>query len=308
LAHVLESERIDIVCERNFDMTLLAALACHWRPTRRVSFVSSNPERDLADRLGRFGSIKRAFLKRAYRRADRVVAVSNGVTRSVCQYYGLSSEQVVTIPSSLDPERVARLAAESAPAWDPGRFHVVAVGRLHPAKGYPHLLEAIDELVHRRQLTQIQLWIVGEGSLHAALESEVQSRSLDQHVCLAGHQANPLPYVKRAQLFCLPSLYEGMPNALLEAVFCGTPVVASDCRSGPGEILDGGRLGRLVPPGDAVALADAIADAIANYPRWQSLTDEARRFAEERFSLKASVGMLEQLLLEVGVTARTKGT
>src|SRR5262249_24281289 len=142
--------------------------------------------------------------------------------------------------------------SQSLPATETRRegewFEIVTAGRLHAQKGYIHLLEAIAELVHHRVRRQIHLRILGTGPLEAALKADIARLKLTGHVTLAGYIANPLPYYRQADLFCLSSLYEGMPNALVEAMLCQVPVLATDCLSGPGEILAGGRYGLLVPP------------------------------------------------------------
>ena len=299
LAGLLASEMIDVVYDRNFPMTLLADAACHYRPTPRISVVSSDPARDLSENAGKYPALKRWYLKGAYRRANRVVAVSRGVAKAVCDYYQLPVDHVLTIYNSIDPERLARLAEEYRPEFDPGRFHIVSVGRLVPPKGYRYLIEAMDTLVHRDGLTQLLLWLVGGGPLQVELDELIQRSQLASHVNFIGFEKNPIPYTKSAHLFCLPSLYEGMPNALLEAVMCDTPVLAADCPSGPAEILDGGRVGHLVPPGDSEALARAIASAVAEYERWQSLTPRARIHVSNHFGRSNTVSLLEDLLEEV---------
>ena len=113
-----------------------------------------------------------------------------------------------------------------------------------------------------------------------------------------GRQANPLPLIRQADLFCLPSLFEGMPNALLEAMACRTPVLAADCPTGPREILDGGRFGCLVPPADPAALADAIEDAMLNHGRWRERVEAARRHVEEQYGPEQSLALLESLFQE----------
>jgi glycosyltransferase involved in cell wall biosynthesis len=109
-----------------------------------------------------------------------------------------------------------------------------------------------------RQSHPARLLILGEGELHADLWRLVQALGLTDAVAMPGYEPNPFAYMRRARVFVLSSRYEGLPNALIQAMACGCPVVSTDCPSGPREILDGGRYGALVPVGDVDALADAI--------------------------------------------------
>src|SRR5206468_12041653 len=122
--------------------------------------------------------------------------------------------------------------------------------------------------------------ILGDGPLRGALEKYIADHALKASVSLPGYRENPLPYFRQANLFCLSSLYEGMPNALVEAMLCRVPVLATDCPSGPAELLYGGRLGKLVPPADSRALADAIENANVNRDPWQNLVGGGRRHNE----------------------------
>jgi len=133
------------------------------------------------------------------------------------------------------------------------------------------------------------LRILGTGPLEAQLQATIQSHRLQSHVRLEGFCPNPLPIYRQAQLFCLSSLFEGMPNALVEAIACGTPAVSTDCPSGPAEILAAGKLGALVPPGDPNALAMAMDDAIGNYASWKERTAAAEQHIRIMFG--ADVGM-----------------
>jgi glycosyltransferase involved in cell wall biosynthesis len=127
---------------------------------------------------------------------------------------------------------------------------------------------------------------------------------LGRHVRLLGFQANPLCFLRAADLYCLSSRYEGMPNALVEAILCGTPVIATDCQSGPREILQEGALGRLVPAESPQALAEAIADAIAHPSEWKSLAPIARKQVEDRFSLPAGMDRLSKILNDAAAARR----
>ncbi|MGE0759323.1 MAG: glycosyltransferase [Pirellulaceae bacterium] len=301
LRSVLHRESIEVVCERNFAMTLLSARAVGSR-VPRIAFIGSDPQRDLAQNAGRFGWLKKRYLGRAYRAAHCVVCVSDGVAQAASAFYGL--QQVSTIHNFVDLERIARLAAEYRPPYEPERFHVVVVGRLHAAKGHTVLLAAVDELVHRRNGGRVVVWLVGRGPLQTELERQVKQYRLEDHVRFVGHQPNPLPYMRDASLLCLPSLYEGLPNVLVEAMACGTPVLATDCQSGPAEILLDGKLGALVPVGDATALAAGLADAMAHHGTWTARTAAARQHIVEHYSLEAGMAAIETLITSAAEHAR----
>jgi glycosyltransferase involved in cell wall biosynthesis len=152
---------------------------------------------------------------------------------------------------------------------------VLAAGRLEPAKGFVRLVEAFGCVVERRDA---RLVIIGEGRQRQRLEREVRERGLMDRVDLPGFQQNPYAFMSRAQSFVLSSEYEGLPNVLIQAMAFGTPVVATNCESGPAEILEGGRYGTLVPVGDVPQLAAAITESL-DKPR----QPEARASVLSRF-------------------------
>jgi glycosyltransferase involved in cell wall biosynthesis len=264
-----------------------------------VSAVVADPRLEFEANHARFGFAKRHLLGRAYRTADRVVAVSEGVRTGLLEFFHLPPQQVTTCYNIFDIPQLDAAAAEECPDFDETRFHVISVGRLQHEKGQRYLVDAFDELVNRRGHKQSMLWLVGSGPDEASLRAHVSSMRLDNHVRFEGFQANPMPYLRRADLFCLPSLFEGMPNALVEAMLAGTPVVSSDCPSGPREILADGEHGCLVPPADPLALADAVEDAIKNREAWIARTAGARRFVAETFSIKAGMDRIESLFQEL---------
>jgi glycosyltransferase involved in cell wall biosynthesis len=133
---------------------------------------------------------------------------------------------------------------------------ILGAGRLQRQKDFPTLLRAFARLRQRRPC---RLLILGEGSGRAELEQLIAALGIGADVDLPGFQPAPYPFMRAASLFVLSSAWEGSPNVLTEAMALGTPVVATDCPSGPAEILAGGRFGALVPVGDDVALADAMA-------------------------------------------------
>lgn len=304
IARTIDAEQIDVLYDRTSNVTLMTSLAKPKSSVKRISVVVADPRREIDANHAKFAFAKRYLLRRAYRNADRVVTVSEGVREGVVEFYGLTTDQVVTCYNVFDVPRVEGLAENTCPEFDEGRFHVVSVGRLQHEKGQSYLVDAIDELVNRRGLQQLLLWIVGSGPDAVGLQEQVDHRSLDEHVRFEGFQANPMPYLKQADLFCLPSLYEGMPNALVEAMIVKTPVLACDCPSGPREILSDGEFGCLVPPADSHALAAAIENAVADYSAWEGRVITAHRHIEQTFSIKTGMQRIETLLQEVAAHGR----
>lgn len=302
LAQVLRDQKIDCVYDRTYHMTLITAGARrHW-PTPHVAVVVTDPERDFETNPERFRWAKRRLLKRAYRSADRVIGVSMGVRQAAIGRYQLAPTQTGTIYNGFDIARIDQRMNEPLPGKDrkpADRFEIVASGRLHSQKGFADLLAAMHELVHVRRRALVHLRILGTGPLEADLKALAAHLKLDAHVTFAGFHLNPLPFYRQADLFCLSSLYEGLPNALVEAMLCQTPVLSTDCPSGPREVLADGLFGRLVPPASPVALADAIDDCFANPEPWRARTELARKHINRRFSLDASIQALEALITEV---------
>jgi len=298
LSHVLKEQKADVVYDRTLVMTLVSAPAATHARVPFVSVAVADPKYDLEHHDARFKWLKKRLLCRAYREARQVVAVSEDLRRRLIEYYALSPDRVAVIRNPIDLARVDRLAAGGEPNFQADRFHVVSAGRLQEQKGYVHLLAAIDELVNVRRRKQVLLHILGQGPQERMLQSIVAERNLEGHVSFEGFQPNPLSHFRAAHLVCLASIYEGMPNVLLEAMACRTPVLAANCPTGPRELLDDGRLGRLVPPANAGGLADAIDDAMSNYEKWLDLVAAARAWVEEKFSVENAVRGVEQVLYE----------
>ena len=147
------------------------------------------------------------------------------------------------------------------PWFKPGGPPVVlAVGSLSVQKDFPTLIQAFAQV---RQARPARLLILGEGTERPALEALIRQLDLEQDVSLAGFVTNPYAYMAQASLFVLSSRWEGLPGVLIEALCCGTPVISTDCPSGPREILRKEEYGQLVPVGDVPALARAIEKTLA---------------------------------------------
>jgi glycosyltransferase involved in cell wall biosynthesis len=166
---------------------------------------------------------------------------------------GIASGTVVRNP--LDIARIHKLASERiAEKAEGSPFEIVAVGRLSWEKGFDILIDAMALLRAR----PVHLTIFGGGDLAPELQKRIDDQGLGRHVSLAGFRPNPFPYVRQADLFVLSSRHEGFPNVVLEALACGTPVVATATHGLP-EVLEGVPGCESVPIEDSIALADAIA-------------------------------------------------
>lgn len=221
------------------------------------------------------------LIARTYPRADAIIAVSTGVADDLAAATGLDRSKIAVVYNPvITPEVVAASRAEVHHAWfGPGEPPVVlGIGRLAPKKDFPLLVRAFAQV---RETSNARLVILGEGPERAEIEELVRSLGLEADVDLPGFVDNPYAHLAKASVFVLSSRWEGLPTVLIEAMFCGTPVVATDCPSGPREILDGGRHGSLVPSGDVDALADAIRQALAGS------VEPAPRHSWEPFELAA---------------------
>jgi glycosyltransferase involved in cell wall biosynthesis len=195
---------------------------------------------------------------KAVRWADAIVAVSHAAADDFARLAKIPRDRITVIYNPIVGPAMLQAANEPLdhPWFQPGQPPVIlGVGRLTVQKDFPNLLRAFA-LVHKE--LDARLMLLGEGNERSALEGLVRSLSIADCVALPGVVENPFAYMKRAALFVLSSAWEALPTVLVEAMACGCPVVSTDCLSGPREILQGGRLGRLVPIRNETALAESM--------------------------------------------------
>ena len=204
---------------------------------------------------------------------------------------GIPAGSITTIHNPVvmpDIRTRAVMPAEHPWLSDGGPAVVLAAGRLSREKDFPTLIRGFALLAARRPC---RLVILGEGEQRAALDQLATSLRVADRVSLPGWVENPFAFMSRASLFVLSSIYEGLPSVLVEAMACGCPCISTDCPAGPAEILEDGRLGPLVPIGDAGALADAMERVLERPPDPRGLRERA-----EDFSGEASVAAYEALI------------
>jgi len=202
----------------------------------------------------------RPLLRAMFAMADRIVSVSEELAADLGKHLGLPQDGIDVVPNGIDVSRIAQLARQeiSHPWFAPGEPPVIlGIGRLHRQKNFPLLIRAFALLRRQRPA---RLMILGTGT--PAAQKELQDLAIQlgvaDDVALMGYVENPFAYLRRAALFVLSSSWEGMSNALLEAMACGCPVVATRCPTGTVEVLADGRFGPLVEIENDEALADAM--------------------------------------------------
>lgn len=213
-----------------------------------------------------------------YPHADGVVAVANGVADDLAQFLGLSRDRISVVYNPVVSDHLFAAAQEPVDhPWFVLREPpvILSIGRLTAAKDYPTLIAAFAKVRQRRDA---RLAILGEGEERPRLQDLVRRLGLESDVWLPGFVEPPYPYLARASLFVLSSIWEGLSTVIIEALALGVPVVSTDCPSSPREILDNGRFGELVPVGDAEALADAILRALDTPHDPALLRERAKQF------------------------------
>ena len=233
-----------------------------------------------------------------YPRNDGIIAVSRGVADDAAVLIGVPPERITVIPNpTVTPDLAVKAAAPVEHPWfATGQPPVLlGAGRLMVEKGFDTLLRALAHV--RRTIPHCRLMIVGEGPDRGALETLAAELGLKEDVSMPGFVDNPYAYMSRASLFVLSSTREGSPNALVEALAVGAPLVSTDCPNGPREVLEAGRHGRLVPVGDAQALAAAIVESLAQPVG----TRDSRMASAQRYTVERSTTLyLEALGLAGG--------
>lgn len=211
-------------------------------------------------------------------RTEGIVAVSEGSKSDLVLRVGVPPERIQVLHNPVVTDELYERAAEPLddPWFGPDEPPVVVgVGRLAPQKDFATLIRAF---ARARRGRPARLVLLGEGPERSTLQRLVAELGLSADVRLAGFAPNPYPYLGRADVLASSSRWEGLPTVLIEALALGTPVVATDCESGPREILEDGRLGSLVGIGDAAALGKAILDALDGDHDREALRRRGRDF------------------------------
>ena len=248
------------------------------------------------------GFRRRLFLRAAVastaRLADRVIVPSQGTADELRRRFLTPTRRTVVIPNGIDLTAVENLSQQPAPelADLPEEIPILcAIARLVPEKNLGLLLAAFQQV---RSQQPAVLIILGDGPERAALETQIANWGLTGAVRFLGHRDNVYPYLRRADVFIHTCQFEGFGYTMLEALACGTAVVATDCPYGPREVLDGGEYGVLVPPHDPQALAAAVLRLLSDPVRRRARVACGLRQAE-KLSIRRMVSAYETEFLRL---------
>lgn len=298
--------RPHVVMSCTHSMNLAALLSTRAYGRRRVAWILREGintraiiESDTSPGPGRM--LRSLVTRHVYRQPDRVLAISHGVADGLVRDFRVPRDRLCVIHNPVEVSRVSRQAQDADGVRPPARF-IVACGRLHRQKGFDLLLQAFARL----GIADLALVLLGEGPERSHLESLARELGIASRVVMPGFVANPWHWMARARAFVLPSRYEGFGSVLVEAMACGTPVVATDCEYGPREVLSDGEAGLLARTEDIDSLTAAIGNVLTNPGFAQELAVRGRRRALE-FDAPVIAGRYADLVRDTARPADDEG-
>lgn len=281
LRKLVASHRPDVSFSFLSRANFATVIACKLHGCRAIISERVNTSAHLSH--GAKSAVSRMLVRLLYPQADAVIAVSQGVKDTLCAEYGVSLDKVTVIPNPFDVAKIETLAGAASP-YNIGSGDWATMGRLVPTK---NTSLAIRAFLQAR--SQGRLFVLGDGPLRAEIEAMTENMGAGDRVKICGFVDNPYAILGRCEGYLLPSDAEGFPNAMVEAMALSIPVVATDCPSGPSEILDctikndwpsRGRGGLLVACGNVEMMARAIS-SLDDVRLRAELGDEARNRARD---------------------------
>ncbi len=293
VARLMKEEKIDIVMTTLFYADIIGAFAGKIAGVKAIFSweTISAPE----------WLIKRRLLpyRFAVHYIDRVIAVSNSTARFLIEKRGVPSDKVTVIPYGVDMKKYntgknERFRCELGIRDD--EIVIGVVGRLHPQKGHVYLIRSAQNILS--ECKNIRFVFAGDGDLREELERMIKANGMDKYFIFLGYREDIPDVLKAFDIFVLPSLYEGLPNVILEAMATGKPVVATDVDGSKEAVLDG-VTGYLVPKRDTGKLSEKLIELIKDMERARMMGLEGRRRVERYFSLDNQIDSFERLFKSI---------
>jgi glycosyltransferase involved in cell wall biosynthesis len=278
----------DVVHTHLYFANVLGRLASYWIGAPPVVTTLHNPDYTYEAKRTPLFWLRKLLDRTTGRRNAVLIAVSHAVAQDFRRHMGW--RHITVVPNGVDVDRFAPGPRDdSIDLWPPGAPRLLSIGRLHAQKGHGVLLDALSEL--RAKGLSPPLLVAGTGPLLQDLESLCARYGLADRVRFIGVREDVVGFLRSTDVFVFPSLYEAVGVALLEAMACGCAVIASRT-GGIAEVVEDGRSGLLVPPGDPQALASALARLAGDSRLREELGCQARRRAE-KYGIERTVRALE---------------
>jgi glycosyltransferase involved in cell wall biosynthesis len=287
LVRYLRKERPDALHAVMWPSTVIAPLAHRLARSKAYLMVSEQAALSQQYRASGQLALLRVTARIIWPWADARVACAGGTANDIAALSGLPRKAFEVIINPTSPPKSVTTTPATEAWWGEATHRIITVGSLKHQKNHALLIRAFARLAERKP--GARLLLLGRGVLQEELEALAGRLGVADRVIFPGFHLSPWPFLASADLFALSSDYEGMPLVLAEAMHAGLKVVSTDCISGPRELLDGGRFGRLVPVGDEQALADSMiaaldepADPARQKARAEALSgkDSIRRYAD----------------------------
>ncbi|MEA3386710.1 MAG: glycosyltransferase [Thermodesulfobacteriota bacterium] len=278
LARLIRKHRARVVLSFLEQANIINILASYITGHGTVISQRINPRQQYENK-GLLGKVISQTSDRLYPKAARIIAVSNGIKKIIVSDYKLDAPRITVIPNPVDMVSMAKRSKKEPSTALPVDY-LLHVGRLNVnQKAHDILLNAFRKLYSFHP--NLKLILVGDGPDKEQIKAMVKDLDLADSVILPGWQDNVYPFMARAKALVLCSRHEGWPNVLVEAMACGCPVIATDCQTGPREILGDNEYGILVPVDDPEALAHSVEGLLSDESRRTHFQAQAKLRAQE---------------------------
>lgn len=255
----IRTESPDIVfASTMYISTKLLLLSLFFKKTKFIIRCENN--------LYTFSKKQQLMIRLLYRRAEKIIAQTDEMRTELITRALLPERKIITIQNPLDCKSIDSLAEKRTPFVENDKIFYVASGRFAPEKGFDILVQAFAQVI--KKINNAELFIVGRISgpsekFYSRIKEQIKSLGLSKKVHCVGYQKNPYVYVKNANCFVLSSRSEGLPNAMIEALYLETPVAATTCIPAIERIVENGKTGFLAIPENIESLAQAMINAVS---------------------------------------------
>ncbi|MFW5793745.1 MAG: glycosyltransferase [Bacteroidota bacterium] len=280
LSRFIRKNKIDIVICKGREL-VISGLAAKWAGNTLLIRRSGSPPPQRSKKLE----------IRTKRFVDGVITNTNTI-REIYKKHGFTDENFVkVIYNGLTPD-------DDIPAYDfsvkyPGRYIVLSIGRAVGHKGYFYLIDALEKI--KEKYPQVLVYVLGEGKDKEKLIEYAVQKGVKNMIHFAGYIHQVIPYIKGSDMFVHPSFYEGMPNAAMEAMAYGKPVIMTKV-NGAEELSDNGKYAVLIPPKDVNAIVSSMTDLLENKEKYESMALKGKEFVRDNFGMDKMINSLEDFL------------